>query len=274
MLLEFLRKRSVPGIEQVDDDYRRLVTLDGHIGRVRVVLEPARPCLRVELEPTLAPVLARIVARLRRLFDLDAQPTAVDDALAKDPLLAPLVARRPGLRVPGCFDPFEALIRTVLGQQVSVAAARTLTARLVERFGATIADDGDPLVRVFPSADELAAAAIDPLAAIGIPRARAAVVRAIARAWSERPRAFETGDADTLLDQLVELPGVGPWTRDYAALRVAHMPDAFVASDGALRRVFPDLTPKQIEHRALGWRPFRAYAAQHLWTALALGELQ
>lgn len=275
-LLEFLRKRAIPGIERVGEhDYRRLVALDGHVGELAVVHDPARPCLRVELTPTLAPRLARIVARLRRLFDLDAQPAAIDPLLADDPLLAPLIERRPGLRVPGCFDPFEALIRTVLGQQVTLAAARTLTGRLVEQFGTRIAvADGSALDRQFPGPAALASASVEALAGIGMPRARATVVRTVARAWSEGTITFESpDDRPDLLERLATLPGVGPWTRDYAALRVLHQPDAFPTTDGALRRAFADPSAGAIEARAAGWRPFRAYAAQHLWTALAAGEL-
>lgn len=274
-LLEFLRKRAIAGIEHVGaQEYRRLVVLDGHVGELSVVHDPTRPCLRVELAPALAPKLARIVARLRRLFDLDAQPAAIDPLLGGDALLAPLVQRREGLRVPGCFDQFEALIRTVLGQQVSLAAARTLTGRLVEKLGERLdPESAHGLDRVFPSAATLAAASIDVLASIGIPRARATVLRTIARAWTEGTLTLERDDPDATLARLTELPGVGVWTRDYAALRVLHRPDAFPASDGALRRVFPELSPKQIEQRAAAWRPFRAYAAQHLWTALANEEM-
>jgi len=274
-LLEFLRARAIPGIEQVDErGYRRLVAIDEHVGELQVVHDPARPCLRVELEPTLAPRLARIVARLRRLFDLDAQPAAIDAALVDDPLLAPLIERRPGLRVPGCFDPFEALIRTILGQQISLAAARTLAGRIVEHFGRRIPrESSDALDRVFPDPIVLASAPIEALAGVGMPQMRATVIRTIARAHSERTLAFELGDPTTMLERLALLPGVGPWTRDYAALRVLHLPDAFPASDGALRRVFPDLSPGAIEARSAAWRPLRAYAAQHLWTALAQGEI-
>ncbi|HVI01439.1 MAG TPA: AlkA N-terminal domain-containing protein, partial [Enhygromyxa sp.] len=268
-VLEFMRKRAIAGIEHVDaHEYRRLVALDGHVGELSVTYDAARPCLRVELSPTLAPRLARIVARLRRLFDLDAQPAAIDPLLEADPLLAPLVRARPGLRVPGCFDEFEALIRTVLGQQVSLAAARTLSGRLVEQFGEPVPHESShALDRRFPSPASLAGAAIDSLASIGIPRARATVLRTIASSWTAGTLAPERDDAEATLARLAELPGVGVWTRDSAALRVLQVPDAFPASDGALRREFPELSPKQIEQRAAGWRPFRAYAAQHLWTA-------
>lgn len=272
-LLEFLRKRAIAGIEHVDDrSYRRLVALDGRIGELSVVHDPTRPCLRVELPAALALVLASIVTRLRRLFDLDAQPAAIDPLLASDPLLAPLVAKRPGLRVPGCFDRFEALVRTILGQQVSLAAARTLTGRLVEQFGQRLDhESAHGLDRLFPSPATLASASIETIASIGIPRARATVIRTLASAWTEGT--LDSNDAELALARLGELPGVGVWTRDYAALRVLHVPDAFPASDGALRRAFPEFSTKQIEQRAASWRPFRAYAAQHLWTALALEEL-
>jgi AraC family transcriptional regulator of adaptative response / DNA-3-methyladenine glycosylase II len=263
-----------------DEDYRRNVALDGHTGELRVTFDVKRPCLRVELPPALVPRISTIAARLRRLFDLDAHPHAIDSLLAEDPMLAPLVERRPGLRTPGCWDRFEALIRTVLGQQVSLASARTLSTRVVEQFGPELSSrpsgpelSSRPSGPEFPTPSRLAAASIDALAAIGIPRSRATVLRSVAQAWTIATSDPELADPDWVLEQLATMPGVGPWTRDYAALRVLHLPDAFPASDGALKRVFPDMSPAAIERRSAAWRPFRAYAAQHLWTALALKEI-
>ncbi|WP_346017079.1 AlkA N-terminal domain-containing protein [Pseudenhygromyxa sp. WMMC2535] len=281
-LLAFLRARAIPGVERVEAScYRRLVAIDGHVGELRVEHDAARPRLHVALSPSLAPILATLVQRLRRLFDLDAEPTVIDSHLARDPMLRALVTRRPGLRVAGSFDVFEGLVRTVLGQQISVVAARTLGARLVERLGDRhVAEEvglagGEvdaascALSRVFPSPAKIAATSIDALAAVGMPRARATLLRALAQAWAEGSLRFESCDAEGSLERLAALRGVGPWTCDYAALRVLHLPDAFPASDGALRRAFPAASsPAAIVARAEGWRPFRAYAAQHLWTGI------
>ncbi|MCA9702112.1 MAG: DNA-3-methyladenine glycosylase 2 family protein [Myxococcales bacterium] len=251
-LLAFLRARAIPGVEVVDDrSYRRLVDLAGCVGTLTVEHDPARPCLRVVASPALAPILADLVRRLRRLFDLDAEPAVIDAHLGRDPLLAPRIAALPGLRVPGCFDGFEGLIRTVLGQQVSIAAARTLSGRLVERLGG----------QGFPSAASIAAASIDELAAIGLPRARASTLRALARACAEGQLDPEGHDPERTLELLATIPGVGPWTRGYAALRVLHLPDTFPEGDAVLRKLIPGSAAPE------AWRPFRAYAAQHLWTS-------
>lgn len=237
-LLAFLGPRAFPGVERVEaDTWRRHVTLDGHTGEVVVRPDPGRPALRAEVAPELLPVLMPLTARLRRLFDLDARPDAVTATLGRDPLLAPSVARRPGLRVPGGFDPFEVALRAVVGQQVSVAAATTLAGRLVARAGGRL-----------PTPAALATADLD---AIGMPARRVETLRAVAAR-------FAAGRED-----LDDLPGIGPWTRAVVALRSGD-PDAFPASDLGVRKALG--SPDEALRRAEAWRPFRAYAVLHLWT--------
>jgi AraC family transcriptional regulator of adaptative response / DNA-3-methyladenine glycosylase II len=257
-LLEFLGARAIPGVERVEGD--RYIRVIGE-SEVRVGFEGGR--LRAELDASLAPMIPRVVAGLRRLFDLDAEPKAIAVALRRDPLLAPLVRRRPGLRVPGSFDPFETALRAVLGQQVSVAAATTLSGRLVAHFGGV------------PTPRALANTPIATLAGLGMPGARAAALVGLADAWQRGAIVCEAGsDPDALTTALVELPGIGPWTAAYLCMRALHFPDALPASDLVLRKALGGISPREVLVRAETWRPWRAYAALHLWTAFGRGELR
>lgn len=278
-LLAFLGARAIPGVEQVRADaYQRVVHLDGRTGLLRVARDARPGALRVELSPALSPVLMPLVARLRRVFDLDARPDQIARDLGRDPLLAPHLRRRPGLRVPGSFDDFEIAVRAVLGQQVSVRAATTLAGRLVARFGVALADlaTSDPttsdlspseLTHRFPTAAELAARGPAELAAIGLPAARAATLHALARAFSGGPLREPPGDPERFAAVLRTIPGIGEWSAQYLVLRGLHHPDAFPAGDLVLRKALGGLGPRAVTARAEGWRPWRAYAAMHLWTA-------
>ncbi|MFV8752949.1 DNA-3-methyladenine glycosylase 2 family protein [Nannocystaceae bacterium ST9] len=262
-LLEFLSARAIPGVERVEGDrYVRTIREPEHEGEVRVWIDRGRASLRAELDASLAPAIPRVVAGLRRLFDLDAEPRAIAVALRRDPLLAPLLRRRPGLRVPGSYAPFETALRAVLGQQVSVAAATTLAGRLVAHFGGV------------PSPAVLAATPIATLAGLGMPGARASALAALAEAWRSGAIVCEPGsDADELSAALIEVPGIGPWTAAYLCMRALHFPDALPAGDLALRKALGGISAREVSRRAEAWRPWRAYAAIHLWTALARAEL-
>jgi AraC family transcriptional regulator of adaptative response / DNA-3-methyladenine glycosylase II len=202
-----------------------------------------------------------MVTRVRRLFDLDADPLRIDAHLARDRRLAPSVRARPGLRVPGAWDAFEIAVRAILGQQVSVAGATTLAGRLVARFGKPVPDAADGLTHLFPTPQALMDADI---ASIGLPRARAAAIAGLARATAEgkRPLEPESGGLD--------LAGIGPWTGAYVAMRGGRDPDAFPAGDLVLRRALAGEDQPAPPERAVlllsePWRPWRAYAAMHLW---------
>jgi AraC family transcriptional regulator of adaptative response / DNA-3-methyladenine glycosylase II len=258
----FLAARAIPGVESVEEGaYRRTV----RIGRAAGVLE-VRPLdgeAALELTLHLPPEreLLKVVERVGQLFDLRADPLAIGARLSQDRRLARRVAARPGLRVPGAWDPFELMVRAILGQQVSVAGASTLAGRLVARFGTPLATDRAGLTHLFPSAEKLAVADV---AAIGMPRARGEAIRAIARAFA--------GGRASSEDELRALPGVGPWTAAYVAMRAFGEPDAFPAADLGLRHALArggELpSAREVEARAEAWRPFRAYAAMHLWTSL------
>lgn len=272
-LLGFLRVRAIPGVESVGtNEYRRTVRLASDSGTVTVRPDPTRPALWADVSFALAGTLMKVVARLRALFDLDAEPAAIAASLGCDSLLAPLVTSRPGLRVPGAFDPFEATVRAVLGQQISVGAAATLAGRLARRFGTEFTPSDGSLTHTFPSAVELAKASVEDLAAIGLPHRRAESLQAVARAFASNSLTAERGiDPDEFRRRFVALPGIGDWTAQYVAMRALHEPDAFPASDLGIRKALGGISPRAALQRAEAWRPWRSYAVIHLWTSLSEG---
>ena len=213
--------------------------------------------------------LTAAVARTRRLFDLDADPVAIDAALAHDPMLRPLVRLRPGLRVPGHPDGFELAVRAVVGQQVSVAGARTILGRFVERYGKPLDAPVGTITHVFPDAATMAT--VDP-GALPMPKARAAALVGVAAAFADGRVVVDPGvDREELRANLLALPGVGPWTVEYVLMRAVGDPDAFLASDLGVRRTLEarglDGRVRAATERATGWSPWRAYANAHLWAA-------
>jgi AraC family transcriptional regulator of adaptative response / DNA-3-methyladenine glycosylase II len=266
-MLEFLSGRCTAGVEQIEGaTYRRTVRLGDRTGWVAVTGDPAGPALRAEVSASLAPALPVLEARLRALFDLDADPRAVATALRRDRLLAPSVRRNPGLRVNGAFDGFEAAVRVVLGQQVSVRAATTVAGRVASALGAPVVTPFPGLDRLPPTAEEVAAAGEDRLARIGMPGARARTLLAVARAVLSGELDLRRGaDPEQVRDRLLALPGVGPWTANLVAMRALGAPDAFPAGDLGVLRALGVKTAREAESRAEAWRPWRAYAAMHLW---------
>jgi AraC family transcriptional regulator of adaptative response / DNA-3-methyladenine glycosylase II len=269
-MLEFLRRRAIPGIEVVTADaYMRSIELDGTVGMVAVT--QAQPnALRATVQFPKLSALPSIIARLRRVFDLAADPIAISAHLAKDPMLAPLVKARPGLRVPGAWDGFELAVRAVLGQQITVAAAARLAGRLVAAHGAPLPAPLGGLTHAFPRPQMLAAA---DLTALGMPRRRAAAVSAVAAQVVADPLLFDaTGQLDDAVERLRAIRGVGEWTAQYIALRQLREPDAFPADDAGLIRAIAHQegrgpSSSELMDRASQWRPWRAYAAQHLWAS-------
>ena len=265
--LAHARARAVPGLEAVSATaVRRL--LPGRDGPVPVELTPTGRHVTVRVALGVLDDVAGVVGRVRHWADLDADPLRVDEALAEDPLLAPLVAARPGLRVPGAADPAELAVRTVLGQQVSVAAARTLTARLVAALGEPTPSG----LTAFPTPAAVAAAGEDALRALGLTGGRARTLLALTRALADGLELGPGSDRALARAELAALPGVGPWTVEYVALRALGDPDAFPAHDLVLRQALGGVTAAQALARAERWRPWRGYAAQHLWTSRARPE--
>jgi AraC family transcriptional regulator, regulatory protein of adaptative response / DNA-3-methyladenine glycosylase II len=273
-MLAFLQARAIPGMEVVEDGrYLRTVEIDGALGSVSVVHLPKKQSLEVSILFPDVRALPAIVARVRRLFDLGADIATIEQHLAADPALAELVAQRPGLRAPGGWDGFEVAIRAVLGQQVSVAAARQLAGRLVELHGRSVPKrfrNHRLLSRAFPKATRLASASSIGLA---MPAARLAALKEVARAAVADPNLFQPlgGLAETVT-RLKSIRGIGEWSAQYIALRAVRESDAFPVTDLGLLRGAASISgaavsPAGLLGRAEGWRPWRAYAAQHLWAA-------
>ena len=274
-MLDFLRGRALPGVEVVDATaYSRVIGPAASPGWLRVSRWPAAArhtdehSLKLELHGVAPSRMLDVVQRVRRMFDLDADPRAIAAALSVDARLRPLLKQRPGLRVPSGWDGFEIAVRAIIGQQVSVAGARTLTARLAQAHGQALAAPFAPgLEHLFPTPEALADA---DLAAIGLTRARAQTVRAVARAVLDGQVDFRPERTlDEFVARWVALPGIGPWTAHYVALRALGHPDAFPADDLVLQRALPAdgtrLSAKALTARAEAWRPWRAYAVLHLW---------
>jgi AraC family transcriptional regulator of adaptative response / DNA-3-methyladenine glycosylase II len=268
-MLAHLEARAIPGVEHVEEGcYRRTIVHEGEDGTIEVAHLPTRHALAVTIKFPSVRALPLIVAHVKRVFDVGADIEAIGTHLAADADLAPLVERRPGLRAPGAWDGFELAVRAVLGQQVTVGAARRLAGTLVTICGALAHNgDGERLAALFPDAQQLVAADLAPL---GMPKARKAALKALADAAVSDPRLF---DPSATLEQAVErlrgISGIGQWTAQYIALRALRETDAFPAADAGLLRAAEKVgalpTPKALLARAEAWRPWRAYAAQHLW---------
>ena len=272
-LLGFLDARSIPGVEHVEGGrYARAIRpISG--SPVVLVLEPdaTEPAvtLRVHGVGDDVPPLAVVVQSARRLFDLDADPEAIDAALAADRALMPLVLAAPGTRLPGTTDGFELAVRAIVGQQVSVAGARTTLGRIAARFGESLATPSGAIVRLFPTPDRLARA---PREGFGMPRARSDAIGALAEVVARGDLDLSgSAELEPTLEVLRSIRGIGEWTASYVAMRALRDPDAFPAGDLGVRRGFGALgladDLRSIRERAERWRPWRAYAAMHLWQA-------
>ncbi|HEX5230286.1 MAG TPA: AlkA N-terminal domain-containing protein, partial [Bryobacteraceae bacterium] len=266
-LLEFVARRAIAGVESIDRNvYRRSFLLDGAPGWLEV--RPASShALTLRVDSVQPARLLQVVARVRRMFDLDADPLAINSSLRRDALLARLIKARPGIRVPGAWDAFELGIRAILGQQVSVVGASTLAGRLAARYGHPLPFQIDGLAYTFPAPEELTSADL----AIGLPKARAEAIREFAKAVASGTLPFE--DPETCVSGICAIRGLGPWTAQYIAMRALSDPDAFPAGDLALLRAAGAKTAIELERRAEHWRPWRAYAAMHLWQGVKDGTL-
>jgi AraC family transcriptional regulator of adaptative response / DNA-3-methyladenine glycosylase II len=275
VMLRFLAPRATPGVEIVNHhSYRRTIDANGAAGTIEVWQEPnphaGAPHLLLRTQLGSYGGLIHVVERVRRLFDLDADPWQIANHLRRSPQLSALVEASPGLRLPGAWDGFELAVRAILGQQVTVRGATTLAGRLVLAFGRPVDACGPGLTHLFPRPEALAVA---DLSAIGLPQARAASIRALAAAVSRGDLVFGTSlgleDAGA---RLCAISGIGPWTANYIAMRAFGEPDAFPASDLGLRRALGSgrrpLSAARLAHIAEDWRPWRAYAAIQLWTAV------
>ncbi|MDO8362983.1 MAG: DNA-3-methyladenine glycosylase 2 family protein [Actinomycetota bacterium] len=268
-LFGFLAARAVPGVEAFDGTtYRRSLRLSRGLGVVSITTAGAAVSCSLTLDDVADAQAA--VQRTRRLLDLDCDPASIHDHLAADPLLAPLVAKRPGLRAPGHPDGTELLVRAVLGQQVSVAGARTLAARLVAGHGQPLAEPVGPITHAFPSAATIAGLSPDDFA---MPRARgAALIDACARVAAGTLVLDAGSDRADAVASLQSLKGIGPWTAGYVAMRALGDPDVFLPTDLGVRHALAalgaDASPKAAAALAGAWQPWRSYALHHLWASL------
>jgi AraC family transcriptional regulator, regulatory protein of adaptative response / DNA-3-methyladenine glycosylase II len=262
-VLSFLARRAIPGVETVSDEvYKRTIMVEGEAGRISVSNDESENVLLCKIEFENSRMLIRIVERVRRLFDLDAVPQDIQCQLMKDKSLATLVRQNPGQRLPGSWDGFEIAVRAIVGQQISVKGATTVMGGIAKRYG-----DSTGYGIVFPS--PAVVASIDP-GELPMPGNRARAIVLMARAVLDGeldPGA--TNDTTLLVEQLIAIKGIGPWTAQYVAMRALNDPDAFLQGDLVLLRVARQALgingEKELIARAERWRPWRAYAGMHIW---------
>jgi len=263
-VMSFIGDRAIPGVESWDGEmYRRSLDLPGGVGVIELVAHDDHVAARIELSSWRD--LGVAVQRVRRLLDLDGDPAAVDAALGADPALARLVAAIPGRRAPASVDPYETAIRAVIGQQVSVAGARTVAGRIVDAIGCTFGDPGDDVTRVFPRPGELAAAPDD---VFSMPGARRDTIRRLAAAVADGDLELDAGSDPVVAHrQLLALKGIGPWTADYVVMRGLGHPDTFLTNDLGVRHALDRLGLG--DEQGSRWAPWRSYAVHHLWASLS-----
>ena len=267
-MLQYLSERAIPGVEACDGRrFRRTLAIShrgaAHAGWIEAWPAPRKALFELRVSASLARVVPQVLARVRHALDLGADPQAIAGTLG------PLAETEPGLRIPGAFDGFELAVRAVVGQQVSVAASTTLLGRLARRFGTPLPDAPAGLERTFPGADVIGALTPDELGAIGLTPARARTIVALATAVTAGLDLSPTASARRTLDLLGAIPGVGPWTLQYVALRALGLPDAFPHTDLGVMKALSETQPARVLARAEAWRPWRGYAALHLWRRLA-----
>jgi AraC family transcriptional regulator of adaptative response / DNA-3-methyladenine glycosylase II len=271
-MIRFLEARAIAGLEVVTKiRYSRVIELGDVIGSIAVSHAPEQSALRVAVRFPRLSVLSAIIARIRRMFDLSAEPGSIASVLSSDPVMAPLVSVRPGLRVPGAWDGFEIAVRAVLGQQISLKAATQLASRVVSAMGTPVTEriDIPGLTHAFPRPEGFD---VKTLARMGLPDARAAAIAGVATALAAGARLFDPSrDLAEAVARLRSFPGIGEWTAQYIAMRALGESDAFLAGDVGVQRQFAlhgePLSASQLLARAERWRPWRAYAVLHLWMA-------
>lgn len=277
-ILDFLSHRAIPGVEHVTNSkYARTIQFDDSTGTIEIE-KGNGPYLLNTIRIAKLNALPFIISRIRRLFDLGADPAAIGAHLSEDPILAPLVKARPGIRVPGAWDGFELAIRAILGQQITVTAATKLAGKLVNEYGKPFENNSsgiNELTRIFPSPEVLAHA---DLATLGMPKTRAKTLSTMAAHIADNPMLFSSHqNLDDAIETLCNLSGIGEWTANYIAMRELREPDAFPAADVGLLKAMADKdgkrpTPKELLKRSEAWRPWRAYATFYLWDSLKGGE--
>ena len=265
-MLAFLAERATPGVELVDQNtYRRSISLNGNQGHFEVSLnqDADRHSLDVRVQIADPRSLFAIIERIRAMFDLNADWSAIAQSLRGDPQLAAPLRAQPGLRVPGCWNGFELAVRAILGQQITVKGATSLAGRLTKSFGQPLTK-ANGLTHLFPTPEVLADAK---LTGVGLTEKRAQTIRALARAVNDGRISFDRViDKESFLNRLCEIPGIGSWTAQYVAMRALGEPDAYPTGDLGLLRALAITSPRDLDKRVEPWRPWRAYACMYLWT--------
>lgn len=266
-MLNFLQGRAVEGVEAVAaESYRRSMAIeqDGvtYQGWCSVQPDPVRYRVRIDIAATLTPVIPEVIRRLRHLFDLDALPNVIVERLGS------LAENNPGLRLPGCVNSFEQMVRAILGQLVSVRMAAVFASRITLNWGEPLVEPYAGITHLFPTPARLAALSPEALRPLGIQLKRAACIIALAQAVESGQLSLDNViDIEQAIKDLTHYPGIGSWTANYIAMRVWGWPDIFLADDYLIKQRFPGMTPRQITHYAQRWRPWRSYAVLHLWRA-------
>lgn len=263
-LMRYLKGRAVTGVDEVEGlVYRRVMALSGAAGWLTVEPEPEADRVRLTLSPELAPLADQVAIRVAHLFDLGCRPAEVARVLGE------LEAGKPGLRVPGALDGFELAVRAVLGQQISVAAATTLSGRFATAFGTPIVTPFPRLTTVYPRAEAVAGRPLSDISQLGILAARAQTILSIAEAIASGKLTLEPGtDAAAAIKELQTIKGIGPWTAHYVAMRALGYRDAFLHTDLGVYKALNEFEPKRVLALAEVWRPYRAYALMQLWHQL------
>lgn len=286
LMLDYFRTRAIPGVEVITETtYRRSVSFEGAAALVEASVDPARNILWLRVLADAPFPLAALATRARQMFDLDAEPAVIAAHFAGDVLLGPLVDARPGQRIPGAYDGFELGIRAILGQQVSVKGASTLAGRFVHRYGTPLKQtgfpsktDGDWPTHLFPTPMQIVQAGVESLSTLGLPSSRAATLYNLAYAIAHEGLDLSPhAPLEETCTELLKLKGMGPWTVSYIALRALRDPDAFPDGDLGLQKAAAPLdaplggrlTAKELKTLAQDWRPWRGYAALHLWSSLS-----
>jgi len=270
-LMKFFTDRAIPGVESVESDrYCRAVSIYQIGGWIEVMPAKRPNALRVEISYSLAKSAPLLLTRVRNLFDLDAHPKEIEAQLSEDERLRAIVKRQAGLRLPGAFDGFEMAMRAVLGQQISVAAARTIAGRITRTFADPIETPNQNLSRVPVTAAKLAQVSVADLAGLGLTGKRAECLIALAQVTVAGELRLEPGaDIAYTIERLKQIRGIGDWTAQYIAMRALRWPDAFLHSDLGVHKALGETSSKRILEIAERWRPWRAYALMHLWRSLA-----
>jgi AraC family transcriptional regulator of adaptative response / DNA-3-methyladenine glycosylase II len=274
-LMDYLQARAIPGVEEVRDGvYSRSVRIGGVAGVISARAHTDRPELLLRVPIELARHLIVIVERARRIFDLGADPGEIVQHLRRDPRLRSRLRGRSDIRIPGAWDGFETFVRAILGQQVSVAGATTLAGRLVAALGEPLANPVGSITHCFPESGVVMGA---PVQDIGMPAARAQTIQTVAKEIHEGRLQLDAGaELDASIERLTRIPGIGPWTAHYVAMRVLGEPDAFPAGDLGVRKAFAVSgrmpSERELCKRAEAWRPWRAYVAMLMWTSRGGGR--